>query len=180
MSSLERVRRRSLRLAGAAAFILGLSGCLRPLYGPTASGERLDQVLAAVQVNTVGVTAGQERLGHYVRSELAFDLNGSGQPHVKRYALTIAVKERVQTAVVDTATGRAEAATIVAEASYALAKLDGGAPVTSGVAVGSATYDRNPQRFATVRASRDAEIRVAKLLADQIRIRLSAALATTP
>jgi LPS-assembly lipoprotein len=44
--------------------------------------------------------------------------------------------------------------------------------------VGSASYDRFPQRFASVRAARDAEIRVAKLLADQIRTRVAAHLAT--
>lgn len=163
------------RWAGVAAAVLGLSACLRPAYGPTPTGERLDRALAAIQVDAVTVPPGQERLSHYLRNELAFDLSGSdGKP--KRYVLSLAAQERVQAAIVDTATGRADSATIIGEASYTLTTIDGSRPVTTGKAVSSATYDRSPQRFATVRASRDAEIRLAKLLAEQIRIRLSATL----
>ncbi len=39
-----------------------------------------------------------------------------------------------------------------------------------------ASYDRDAQRFANIRAARDAEIRAAKTLADQIRTRLAVAL----
>ena len=41
----------------------------------------------------------------------------------------------------------------------------------------TASYDRTSQRFANIRAARDAEIRDAKALADQIRTRIMAALA---
>ena len=44
-----------------------------------------------------------------------------------------------------------------------------------GVAFTAATYDRSSQRFANIRAARDAEIRDAKALADQIRTRVAAA-----
>ena len=47
-----------------------------------------------------------------------------------------------------------------------------------GKAVGNASYDRSQQRFANVRAARDAEIRLARSLAEQIRVRISAALAS--
>jgi LPS-assembly lipoprotein len=39
-------------------------------------------------------------------------------------------------------------------------------------------YDRSTQRLSNVRAARDAEIRNAKTLADQIRTRIAAFLAT--
>ena len=39
-------------------------------------------------------------------------------------------------------------------------------------------YDRTSQRLSNVRAARDAEIRNAKVLADQIRTRIAIALAT--
>ena len=52
------------------------------------------------------------------------------------------------------------------------------AVVTGGSATGTATYDRGVQRFATVRAERDAEIRLAKTLAEQIKTRLAAGFAT--
>ena len=176
MSSPDSVRRSSLRLGGAALAVLLLSGCLRPLYGPTASGASLRDALASVEVAPVAAALNQERLGHHLRSELVFDLDGSGQPRPKQYKLAIAVSERVATQIVNSATGRADSATLVADAEYKLTTLDGSRTIATGTATGSAVYDRNVQRFASLRAARDAEIRVAKLLAEQIRTRLTAAL----
>ena len=168
--------RRALRLAAALA-TLGLAGCLRPLYGPTASGERVDDVLAAIQVGAVAAPIGQEQLGHQLRSELVFDLDGSGQPPPKRFKLEIAVSERSTSPVVDTETGRADSATLIGDADYTLSTLDGGQVIAKGRASGTATYDRTPQRFANIRAAREAEIRLSKLLSEQIRTRLAARLA---
>jgi LPS-assembly lipoprotein len=182
MSSPDRDPRpvRSRRLAQpllAGLIVLGVSACFRPLYGPTASGASMQSMLAAVDVAPITAPLGQERVTHYLRSELVFDLDGSGQRHPKHYKLTVAVAERLQTPIVDTVSGRAESATLVVNADYTLATLDGTRVITKGIATASATYDRNPQRFASVRAARDAEIRVAKLLSDQIKSRLAAVLA---
>jgi LPS-assembly lipoprotein len=51
--------------------------------------------------------------------------------------------------------------------------------VTQGTATGTTSYDRFPQRFANVRAARDAEIRLAKLLAEQVKTRLAATLSAS-
>ena len=163
-----------LRLAAVLAVAAVLSGCLRPLYGPTASGARVDDVLAAIQVSTVSTPVGQEQLGHQLRSELVFDLDGSGQPPPKRYKLEVAVTERSTSPIVDTETGRADSATLVGDADYTLSTLDGGQVIAKGRASGTATYDRNTQRFANIRAAREAEIRLSKLLSEQIRTRLAA------
>ena len=98
------------RLACVAGLALNLSACFRPLYGPTASGENVQALLASVQVDDVVMAQGQERLGHYLRSELVFDLDGSGQPSAKRYRLKLSGSEIVQTPIVSSTTGRAEAA----------------------------------------------------------------------
>ena len=50
-------------------------------------------------------------------------------------------------------------------------------PLTRGTAFVFKSYDRTSERFANIRAARDAEIRDAKRLSDQIRIRLAAFLA---
>ena len=105
-----------VRLAAAALMALGMSACLRPLHGPTASGERMQDVLAAIQVDPVISGVGQERVTHYLRSELVFDLDGSGQPHPKRYRLAIGVIERLSAPIVDMVTGRAMSATLLADA----------------------------------------------------------------
>ena len=111
MWSLELLARRGLRLAAVALAAGAVSACFRPLYGPTASGEPLKDVLAAIEVQKVVTSLNRERLGHYLRSELVFDLDGSGEPPPKRYKLAIAVSESATSPIVDTATGRAVSST---------------------------------------------------------------------
>lgn len=168
---------RRLGCVVAAVLSLASGGCLRPLYGPTASGQPLAAAMAAVDVEPVQSAAGQERLGHYLRSELTFNLDGSGQPSPKRYRLAMTASERVQTPIVNSVTGRADSATVMVAVVYKLTAVDG-RTVAEGTAQSSASYDRTSQRFASVRAARDAEIRLARVLADQIRTRLSTALLT--
>lgn len=167
------------RLAVAVLVGGSVGGCFRPLYGPTASGENLGALLAAIEVETVQAPDGQERLGHFLRSELVFDLDGSGKPSPKRFRLATSVSERVQTPIVSSITGRAEAGTLFGSVAYKVAGLDGRL-VTEGIAQGSATYDRTAQRFANVRAARDAEIRLAKMLSEQIKTRIASALSAQP
>lgn len=171
---------RTARIALAVGLTLPLSACFRPLYGPTASGEPMQVALAGIQVDEILMAQDQERLGHYVRSELIFALDGAGQPAPKRYRLRMQGSESVQTPVVSSTTARAEAGTIVGTMQYTLESLDGTRVVTEGVATSTATYDRSIQRFAALRAARDAEIRLAKVLADQIKTRIATVLAVKP
>jgi LPS-assembly lipoprotein len=155
---------------------LSLTGCIRPLYGTDSQGQTFDERLSTINVEKVSVPQGQERLSHYLRAELVFDLDGRGRPSAKNYKLVVNATERVQAPIVNTLTGRAESATLIGQADYVLQSLDGKSEITSGRAFGSVTYDRNQQRFATVRAARDAEIKLAKLLSEQIKNRLASAL----
>ncbi|WP_232630644.1 LPS assembly lipoprotein LptE [Methylobacterium sp. Leaf118] len=172
---------RIARLVLAAGLALNLGACFRPLYGPTASGEAMQDVLAAVQVDDVLMAQDQERLGHYLRSELIFALDGSGQGGPpKRYRLKMQGSEQVQTPIVSSTTARAEAGTIVGTVKFSLESLDGRRIITEGVATATATYDRSIQRFASLRAARDAELRLAKVLSDQIKTRIASVLAVKP
>jgi LPS-assembly lipoprotein len=166
-------------MAVVALLAFGLAACFQPLHAPTASGVRVSDMLAAIEVAPVVSAPGQERVTHYLRSELVFDLDGSGQPRPKRYKLSVAIQERIATPIIDAVSGRADSATLIANASYTLATLDGSRVIATGTATSSASYDRFAQRFASVRAARDAEIRIAKLLSEQIKTRLAAALATS-
>lgn len=169
--------------AGLASGLLACllaGGCLRPLYGPTASGVPLRDALASIEVATVNTGPSQERLGHNIRSELIFDLDGSGTQHEKRYRLMIDASESVQVTSTDTLTGRADSAFLNVSARFTLLSNDGGRTILTGTARTTATYFRDPQRFASVRAARDAEIRASKLIADDIKQRIAATLATSP
>jgi LPS-assembly lipoprotein len=173
-------RRDALRPLLAAALAVPLAACFRPLYGPTASGVRVQDQLAAIEIDKINVIQGQERLAHNLRSELFFDLDGSGKTSVKRYRLSMDASESVQFTTTDTITGRADSAVLNVNARFKLTSLDGKQEVLVGVSRGSATYSRDPQRFAALRAARDAEIRAAKQVSDEIRVRLATLFATSP
>ena len=162
-----------VRLALIGVATLALAGCFRPLYGPTASGEKVQDVLAAIEVEKVTSPAGQERIGHYVRSELIFELDGSGQPKPKRYTLSLDTAETIQPVSVDTITGRADQAMLNGTVKFSLKSSDG-KTLFGGVARANASYQRDQQRYASVSAARDADVRVARQLADDIKQRLAA------
>jgi LPS-assembly lipoprotein len=159
------------RFAGLLS-VLALGGCFHPLYAP-ASGRDVQGELAAIQVAPI-----PDRLGHYLANELIFAFNGTGSQVTPKYRLVVATRERVETPLVDTISGNATSGTVVVDAEYKLLPILGGDPVTQGTAFTIASYDRSNQRFANIRAARDAEIRDAKTLADQIRTRVAAAIAT--
>lgn len=153
--------------------LLVLPGCIRPLYGPVGSGS-LESELQSITVDPI-----PDRLGHFLANELIFAFNGTGTPGPVKYRLLVIPRERVQTALVDTITGRSDASTIIVDADFRLVPAAGGAAIVTGTATGAATYDRSAQRYSNIRAARDGEIRLAKTLADQIRTRVSAALAAS-
>lgn len=165
-------------IALVAGLSLGLSACFRPLHGPTASGQSLQTELASIDVPEVKWPAQLANSGHYLRSEVIYALNGSGSDTPKRYKLGLALRETQTSPIVDSIYGTASSVIVGGTLNYTLTSLDGKTVITQGTATSSASFDRFPQRFANIRAARDAEIRLTKDLADQVRTRLSAVLAT--
>jgi len=167
------------RVAVVAGLSLGLSACFRPLYGPTASGQSLQTVLASIDVPEVEWPPALANTGHYLRSEVIYALNGSGSDTPKRYTLKMTLAQSQTSPVIDTEIGAASSVILGGTLTYTLTSLDGKTVVTQGTATSSASFDRFPQRFANIRANRDAEIRLAKDLAQQVRTRLSMVLANS-
>ncbi len=169
MSKISSVRS-GIQLATVLGLSLGLAGCFQPMYGPSA-GVDTRGALRAIAVEPV-----PGRLGHYLTEELRFLLNGTGDNPPPRYRLVITFSQSGQTSLVDTVTGRATANSLFVRANYKLTPAGGGEPVTEGYVISLADYDRGSNRFANVRAARDAEIRNSKTLADQIRTKLASAI----
>jgi LPS-assembly lipoprotein len=152
---------------------LSLSACeVRPLYGPTTMGVPLADELQAIAIDPI-----PDRMGHYVKDELVFAFNGTGSDVPPRYKLQVKLKERVQSPIIDTVTYRATSATVFIDAEYKLTAMATNKEVISGTVMGMASYDRFSNRLTNVRAARDGEIRDAKVIADQIRTRISIAIA---
>lgn len=150
--------------------LLLLTGCLHPLYAGGENGLIADQ-LRAIQVMPIG-----QRIGHYIETELVFQLNGTGAHVTPRYKLDVTPYEGNSTPLVDTVTGIATASTVTTVAVYTLTSLETGKVIANGKVFVAATYDRTSQRFSDMRAARDAEQRDARSLADQIRTQVAAAL----
>jgi LPS-assembly lipoprotein len=161
-------------LVGAAPLLLagGLSGCFQPLYGEAAHPGLADD-LRSIEVAPIA-----DRLGHYLADDLITDLNGTGQTApTPKYRLTVMVSLGTKTPTVNSEINVASSATMTGEATYTLIKVDGGAEVLKGNASVAAAYDRTTQRYADLRAARDAEIRIARALSSEISLRLASALA---
>ncbi len=150
-----------------------VSGCIHPLYAPpeAATGN------VAANLRAIAVEPIPDRIGHYLGNELVFAFNGTGSQVQTRYRLLVGLRQAVQTPLIDTVTGHASAGDLVVYADYRLIPFEGGDPITSGTAMAVASYDRTSLRFANLRAARDAEIRNARTLAEQIHTRIAAAFA---
>ena len=165
---------RLVAMAALTAVAMLVAGCestgIRPLYA--SRGGTLQAELQAIAVDPI-----PDRLGHYIGDALKTNLNGTGSTVVPKYHLIVLPKERVQTALIDTVSQRAQSGTVITEINYRLVPIGGGAPLASGTVTSAANYDRTEQRFANIRAARDAEIRDAHIVADQITQQISAKLA---
>jgi len=166
------------RLAIALALCAGaatLSGCgFQPLYGgTTASGAKLGEVMAAVEINPI-----PGRVGQRVRNELIFENTGGGYAAPTRYRLDIAVKESVTDQQVQIS-GDATGQVYELNATYKLIDATSGKVLIVGTAVSRAPYNRFQEIFANVRARYDAENRAATTVAESIKTRIAAYLATS-
>lgn len=163
-------RRAFLVAALGAAALSG--GCFRPLYAEgtaSAVGGSVRDAMRAIDVPEI-----KGLVGHYLRNELVFGLDGGGQPAEKRLKFEATIREGLEVVTVDYATGRADAAVLVATAVWKLVRTSTGETVSSGQNTARAPYERSLQRFATVRAARDAQLRAAKSLATIIRGQIAA------
>jgi LPS-assembly lipoprotein len=163
---------RMLRTVAVCALLgLGLGGCLQPLYGSAEfGGLAAERRLQGVKIEIEG-----ERLAHYLRNELEFNLRGGDpSPATPTHRLAINARQSVSAAIVERLTGAAESATMQIDARYVLYAIGQPKPLTEGDARVVVSYDRSQQRFATIRSARDAEIQGARQMAEQLRTRVAA------
>jgi LPS-assembly lipoprotein len=147
---------------------LPAGGCFQPLYGEAAH-PGLTADMRAIVVAPI-----KDRIGHYLGNDLIANLNGTGAVVQPKYRLTVTTTIGNATPTVSSQIEAANAATVTGAANYSLTPFGGGDSIVAGQATAVAVYNRNEERFANLRAERDAEIRIAKSLADEIELRLAA------
>lgn len=169
--SLFNSHRLKLRLGLALICVSATAGCFQPMLGGPLGSSMI------VELQGIKVQPIDDRIGQYLGNELSFALNGSGSERPEKYKLYVTLVQKVQTPIIDTISGRASAASVLVDAEYRLLESGSNRQVRAGSAIAVISYERTSQRFANLRAARDAEIRLARALAEQIRIRLAADLA---
>jgi LPS-assembly lipoprotein len=151
-----------------------LAGCgFQPLYGPTASGEDLAEVMKSVDVSTV-----PGRVGQRIRNELIFRTTGGGYAADKpKYRLDIAIKESVMFTLVNQR-GDPQGSIYQLYSEFKLVRLSDNKVVVDAHTNGRAAYDKVESVFNDIRAKRDAEDRASRTVSEAIRTRIAAYLAT--
>lgn len=149
----------------ALAASLGLAGCFQPLHGGALSHSA--DILAQIEVVPI-----DGHLGHQMKSELDFLLNNGALPDKPLFRLSVRPSTSIAAVVADSTSGRPQVMNYALSANYQLVSIKDGKAVSTGTATANASFDRTQQRFATTRATRDVEIRSAKVIAEQIRARI--------
>jgi LPS-assembly lipoprotein len=160
-------------LAAALIAAAAAGGCFQPLYAEntrSVTGGSVKDAFKEIEVPEI-----KGLIGHYLRNELVFELDGGNEPdRVKRLKFQSQISESLEVVTVDYTNGRADSAILVATATWSLTDTVSGKVVSKGTNIVRAPYERSSQRFATVRAARDAQIRAAKNLATLIRGQIAA------
>lgn len=173
MSSSEAARPRRVLLAAVLSIAALAGGCFQPLYSDYTTSTMGGSVKTALRGIEIPEIKGL--IGHHFRNELVFELDGSGDSDAPRTSkLEAAITESVEVVTVDYANGRADSAVLVATATWKLTRNGTAEILASGTNSVRVPYERSSQRFATVRAARDAQVRAAKNLATIVRGQIAA------
>src|SRR5262245_19672558 len=172
-------RAKLMRAIGALALAALAGGCFQPLYGdqsPTGGPVLRDQ-LSAVNVEQIFAPKGTDeaRIAVEIRNALLYDFTGGGYAAPPTHRLKISITSTRASIIVDRNTSRPDVENYGINATYALTEIVSGKVVVTGQTCSRVSYDipGQEQRFARVRGLKDAELRAAKVIADNIRSRLA-------
>jgi LPS-assembly lipoprotein len=165
MSSSDRISRRGALGLFAIVPMLALGGCFTPLYAPDAGGG----LSVRDKLSTVAVDTVEGRVGVEFRNQILFGLTGGAAPAAPAYTLAVVLTSTRESSIINAETSKPEIDTVRLEGVYTLTEIATGTVITSGKEFAVTSFDRGLQRFAAVRAARDAENRLAETLADQIK-----------
>ncbi len=169
---------RFTRLLAALALTGLTAGCFQPLYGEKAAGgSGVGDKMSTVEVAPVFAPNGTRlsRVSGEVRNELMYALTGGGAAGTPSYRLEIKLDSSLRSVIVDINTARTDVQNYGIDAVYTLVEVGTGKKVVTGSTFSRVSYNipGQEQRFAGDRGLRDAENRAAKVIADNIRLRLA-------
>jgi LPS-assembly lipoprotein len=169
---------RLLSLAPVLAAAGMLAGCFQPVYGERSltGGPGIRTALSSIDVTQIPAGNGspESRVAVDLRNQLIFNLNGN-DPTAPTHRLDVKISTTRLSVIVDLTSARPEVENYGIIATYNLVELKTGRVAISDQTFSRVSYDApgQQQRFARVRALRDAENRAVQVIADNIRNRLA-------
>ena len=167
----------SLNLLRAVAFtaLLTLGGCgFQPLYAERPGGGSAQDDLAAITIETQDTRLGQE-----IYNGLVFAFTGGGAPAPARYYLDLTISRALSDVGILEISGTPKTENLKVTVSFRLIDRASNEKLLEGQTFAEASFDRSNQRFANLRAERDAENRAARVIAADIRTRIAAYFASS-
>lgn len=164
-------------LVCAAALTLGACQ-VRPLYGTWNLSEDVSPVqeqLAAVDIKDIDTTDTKdlERVGQVLRNEMIFGFQRGVEGVPPLYRLQVILDRKVAEVGVERLADVPASYTVTLNSSFVLSDYTTNKTLMAGRSFATASYDFSSQRFANLRASRDAEDRAAKVIAGDIQTRVA-------
>ena len=155
------------RIIIAFMAVLFLSACqFQPLHGDRAAGQ-------SGGLAQVGVASVDSRVAQQVRNHLLFLLNGGFSSDEKTHEARLSVNFNNRQSAALPGVEDTTAGTVTVHARYDLVDLKTNETVASGSRDAIASYDRTGQVLANNRATRDAENRAAKEVAEALRLAIA-------
>jgi len=169
MSSLENIG----RWAGAIMLAGMLAGCFQPMYADRSltggTGPNMREAMRDVEIAAVDGRIGQE-----IRNDIIFELSGGeGNPAGAPFRMNLRIATNSYNAIIDAQSGLPQTESVSLDVTYKLQDVANDKIVLTDKAIARVSIDRTQQRYARVRAVRDAENRAAKVVAEQIRARVA-------
>lgn len=165
------------RVAVLTALVaLGAAGCadVRPLYGTGPSG----QVGPAAQLAQIQMDVVDSRVEQRLRNELIFAFTGGAEAGAPTYRVEVRLTDLSTAVGVERLSDTPAAYVLQLTASFTLIEIGTGRTLTTGNSFANASYDFSAQRFANVRARRDAENRAVTVLAEDMKAKIASYFAT--
>ncbi|WP_420394214.1 LPS assembly lipoprotein LptE [Acuticoccus sp.] len=160
------------RSLGLAA-VLALAACqVRPLYQGTATSGPLSPL---PDLRAIVVDPPRDRTEQVLTNELKFLFRGDGgDPAEELYRLRILADASNDPLAVELEEDLPAAVLVTLNATFILSEVASERTLLTGSSTTSASYDFSSQRFANVRAEKDAEERAARAMAENISARVAA------
>jgi LPS-assembly lipoprotein len=156
----------------------GLAACqVRPVYAP-GPGEAAGAVTPLAALGSIAIEAQTSRLGQSLVNELIFALRGGAAlASPPLYKLHLIVTSRLTDLAVEAGSESPAARLTALTVTYTLTEIASGRVIDNATLYETTSTDFSSQRYANLRADRDAEDKLARTAAADIRMRLAMALA---